>query len=141
MSQPPSLCFKLYYIIQYSFIVLSRPKYAISAIKKRFYNQNPYVALYALQVMESVVKNCGSPIHDEVASKAFMDELREMVHKTTNDKVRSKVLELVQTWAYAFRNTPKYSILPVCSIENLKHTLFFILINDCLTGYTKHPQS
>ena len=95
------------------FAVLSRPKYAISAIKKRFYNQNPYVALYALQVMESVVKNCGSPIHDEVASKAFMDELREMVHKTTNDKVRSKVLELVQTWAYAFRNTPKYSILPV----------------------------
>nr|CAG4641661.1 EOG090X05AE [Eurycercus lamellatus] len=89
-----------------------QPKYAISAIKKRFYNQNPYVALYALQVMESVVKNCGSPIHEEVASKAFMDELREMVHKTTNDKVRSKVLELVQTWAFAFRNSPKYSIIP-----------------------------
>nr|CAG4636976.1 EOG090X05AE [Ceriodaphnia reticulata] len=89
-----------------------QPKYAITAIKKRFYNQNPYVALYALQVLESVVKNCGSPIHEEVASKAFMDELREMVHKTTNDKVRAKVLELTQTWAFAFRNTPKYSIIP-----------------------------
>ena len=54
------------------------------------------------------MKNCGSPIHEEVASKAFMDELREMVHKTTNDKVRAKILELTQTWAFAFRNTPKY---------------------------------
>nr|CAG4649297.1 EOG090X05AE [Scapholeberis mucronata] len=89
-----------------------QPKYAITAIKKRFYNQNPYVALYALQVLESVVKNCGSPIHEEVASKAFMDELREMVHKTTNEKVRAKVLELTQTWAFAFRNSPKYSIIP-----------------------------
>lgn len=89
-----------------------QPKYAITAIKKRFYNQNPYVALYALQVLESVVKNCGSPIHEEVASKAFMDELREMVHKTTNDKVRAKILELTQTWAFAFRNAPKYSIIP-----------------------------
>lgn len=82
------------------------------------------MALYALQVMESVVKNCGSPIHDEVASKAFMDELREMVHKTTNDKVRSKVLELIQTWAYAFRNSPKYSILPVChQLSNQFHNM------------------
>nr|CAG4643178.1 EOG090X05AE [Ilyocryptus agilis] len=89
-----------------------QPKYAVSAIKKKFYNQNPYVALYALQVMESIVKNCGSPIHEEVASKAFMDELREMVHKTTNDKLRNKVLELIQTWAFAFRNAPKYSIIP-----------------------------
>ena len=30
--------------------IIHRPKYAITAIKKRFYNQNPYVALYALQV-------------------------------------------------------------------------------------------
>lgn len=71
------------------------------------------------QVLESVVKNCGSPIHEEVASKAFMDELREMVHKTTNDKVRAKVLELTQTWAFAFRNTPKYSIIPVQIIIHL----------------------
>lgn len=69
------------------------------------------------KVMESVVKNCGSPIHDEVASKAFMDELREMVHKTTNDQVRAKVLELVQTWAFAFRNSPKYSIIPVSAVS------------------------
>ena len=65
------------------------------------------------KVLESVVKNCGSPIHEEVASKGFMDELRELIHKTTNEQVRSKILELVQTWAFAFRSSPKYSIIPV----------------------------
>nr|CAG4647868.1 EOG090X05AE [Moina brachiata] len=89
-----------------------QPKYAMAAIKKKFYNSNPYVALYGLLVLESVVKNCGAPIHEEVASKAFMDEFREMVRKTTNDKVKAKVLELIQTWAFAFRNSPKYSIIP-----------------------------
>lgn len=28
-----------------------------------------------LQLLETVVKNCGSPIHDAIATKAFMDEL------------------------------------------------------------------
>lgn len=94
------------------------------------------------QVLESVVKNCGSPIHEEVASKAFMDELREMVHKTTNDKVRAKVLELTQTWAFAFRNTPKYSIIPVqiliyltSEVYNNWLQLLFII------GHTKYFES
>ena len=66
-----------------------------------------------VQVLESVVKNCGAPIHDEVATKSFMEELREMVHATNNEKVRSKILELIQTWTFAFRNVPKYRIISV----------------------------
>ena len=31
------------------------PKYAVSAIKKRFYHENPHVALYALQVINFLV--------------------------------------------------------------------------------------
>lgn len=30
------------------------------------------------QVLESVVKNCGQTIHDEVASKQTMEELKEL---------------------------------------------------------------
>lgn len=36
-----------------------RPKHAIAAIKKKLYNPNPHCAMYALQVLESIVKNCG----------------------------------------------------------------------------------
>lgn len=85
-----------------------QPKYAISSIKKRLYTRNPHVTLFALQVLESCVKNCGSIVHNEVATKPFMEELRDLVKANTNEAVRDKVLELVQAWAHAFRNDANY---------------------------------
>jgi hypothetical protein len=41
--------------------------------------------------MESCVKNCGVLIHDEVATKAFMEEMRELVKQTTDDNIKNKV--------------------------------------------------
>lgn len=34
---------------------------------------------WPLQVMESVVKNCGQTVHDEVANKQTMEELKEIL--------------------------------------------------------------
>ncbi|XP_064462883.1 hepatocyte growth factor-regulated tyrosine kinase substrate-like isoform X3 [Ornithodoros turicata] len=85
-----------------------QPKYAISAVKKRLYTRNPHVTLFALQVLESCVKNCGAPVHNEIATKQFMEELRDLVKANTNEAVRDKVLELLQAWAHAFRNDPNY---------------------------------
>lgn len=85
-----------------------QPKYAVSAIKKRLYTRNPHVTLFALQVLESCVKNCGALVHNEIATKPFMEELRDLVKANTNEAVRDKVLELVQAWAHAFRNDPNY---------------------------------
>nr|CAG4643924.1 EOG090X05AE [Lepidurus arcticus] len=69
------------------------------------------------RVLESLVKNCGSPIHDEIGTKQFMEDFRELVRSANNDAVRSKVLELIQTWAHAFRNSPKYR--PVLDTFNI----------------------
>ncbi|XP_013792297.2 hepatocyte growth factor-regulated tyrosine kinase substrate-like [Limulus polyphemus] len=85
-----------------------QPKYALNATKKKLYAQNPHVALYALQVLESCVKNCGAPFHQEITSRSFMEELRELIKTTTNENVKNKILELIQTWAHAFRNEPSY---------------------------------
>lgn len=41
----------------YNFIF--RPKYAVAAVKKKLYSQNPYQAMFALLTLESIVKNCG----------------------------------------------------------------------------------
>ena len=57
--------------------------------------------------------NCGAPIHDEVASRAFMDDLQELVNSSTNEKVRTKILELIQAWAHAFRKEHRYKIVQV----------------------------
>lgn len=40
-------------------------------LKKKLHHQNPHVSFYALQVLESVVKNCGSPLHEEVSALIF----------------------------------------------------------------------
>jgi len=89
----------------------TNPKYAVAAIKKKFYHANPHVALYALQVMESCVKNCGALVHDEICTKQFMEELREIVKTSTDENIKNKVLELLQTWGMAFRSSTKYRIV------------------------------
>ncbi|KAK7793068.1 hypothetical protein R5R35_013513 [Gryllus longicercus] len=85
-----------------------QPKYALGAVKKKLYNANPHSAMFGLLVLESCVKNCGHLIHDEVGTKQYMEQLRELVKTTSHDNVKAKVLELIQAWAYAFRNSPKY---------------------------------
>ncbi|MED6244011.1 hypothetical protein ATANTOWER_024342 [Ataeniobius toweri] len=89
----------------------TQAKYAIAAIKKKLIDKNPHVALYGLEVLESVVKNCGQTVHDEVASKQTMEELKDLFKKQTEPNVRNKILYLIQAWAHAFRNEPKYKVV------------------------------
>ncbi|XP_028168824.1 hepatocyte growth factor-regulated tyrosine kinase substrate [Ostrinia furnacalis] len=84
------------------------PKYAVAAVKKKLYSQNPHQAMFALLTLESIVKNCGSGVHDEVTSKVFCEMLRDLVKSTQHENLRTKILELIQAWAFAFRNSPKY---------------------------------
>lgn len=69
---------------------------------------NPHTALYALMVLESIVKNCGAPVHEEVANKANCEMYAQLVQTSIHENVRNKMLELIQTWAFAFRSAYKY---------------------------------
>ncbi|XP_069511364.1 hepatocyte growth factor-regulated tyrosine kinase substrate isoform X3 [Ambystoma mexicanum] len=89
----------------------TQAKYAVVAIKKKVNDKNPHVALYALEVLESVVKNCGQTVHDEVANKQTMEELKELLKRLVEANVRNKILYLIQAWAHAFRNEPKYKVV------------------------------
>ncbi|KAF5287493.1 hypothetical protein FQA39_LY04121 [Lamprigera yunnana] len=88
-----------------------QPKHVMGAIKKKLFAPNPYTAYYALLVLESLVKNCGTAIHEELTAKSNCDMLHELVKTTQHDNVRQKLLELIQTWAFAFRKNPKYNTL------------------------------
>ncbi len=81
------------------------------------FHTNPHVSFYGLQVLESIVKNCGSPIHEEIATKQFMEELRDLAKTSHHDNIRDKILELIQTWAHAFRKIPSYR--PVQDVTNI----------------------
>ncbi|XP_052784474.1 hepatocyte growth factor-regulated tyrosine kinase substrate-like isoform X2 [Mya arenaria] len=87
-----------------------QPKHAVNGIKRKVGVENPHVSLYALQVLESCMKNCGNLVHDEVATKEFMEFLKNLVN-TRGEPVKGKILELIQVWSHAFRNEPKYKIV------------------------------
>lgn len=70
------------------------------------------------QVLESIVKNCGSPIHEEVATIEFMQHLRDLAKTTTYDNAREKILELIQAWAHAFRKLPSYRAVQDCYVSS-----------------------
>jgi len=40
-----------------------------------------------------------------------MEELRELVKHTSDENTKKKILEILQTWGMAFRNSPKYRIV------------------------------
>ena len=85
--------------------------YAVAAIKMKLYNTNPRIALYALQVMESCFENCGILVLEEIITKQFMEEeLRDLVKLSTDENMKTKGLELLQTWGMAFMSLPMYRI-------------------------------
>ena len=55
----------------------------------------PLIPSYS-QVLESCVKNCGSLIHEEIATRAFMEELRELLKHTNDENTKQKILEMLQ---------------------------------------------
>ncbi|KRY53831.1 Hepatocyte growth factor-regulated tyrosine kinase substrate, partial [Trichinella britovi] len=89
---------------------LGKPKSAILSVRKRYHSDNPHVAHHALLVLEALVKNGGPKIHREIATKEFMEDLKHVTSESA-DKVKDKVLELIQCWAHAFRDNPEYKIV------------------------------
>ncbi|XP_030382844.1 hepatocyte growth factor-regulated tyrosine kinase substrate isoform X2 [Scaptodrosophila lebanonensis] len=87
------------------------PKNAFAAIKKKMNSPNPHTACYSLLVLESIVKNCGAPVHEEVFTKENCEMFSNFLEQTPHENVRQKMLELVQTWAYAFRSSDKYQAI------------------------------
>lgn len=82
---------------------------------------NPHTASYSLIVLESIVKNCGSPIHDEICSKDSCEMFTNFIETTTHENVKAKMLELIQCWAYAFRTFDQYQpIIDTVTILKIK---------------------
>ncbi|KAG7377859.1 gamma adaptin ear containing, arf binding protein [Phytophthora pseudosyringae] len=83
-------------------------KESVRYLKLRLGDPSPRVVILALTLTESIVKNCGDLVHQEIATEPFMNEM-EALHRTHANKrgresmeIASRVLDLVQAWGEAF---------------------------------------
>lgn len=97
----------VYFLTDFFFVFYS-PKYAIGALKKKMFHANPHTSFYSLLALESVVKNCGPPMHAEVSNKVNCETFAQLINMTQHENVKNKMLELIQTWAHAFRDDHKH---------------------------------
>ncbi|CAH0522598.1 unnamed protein product [Peronospora belbahrii] len=83
-------------------------KESVRYLKLRLGDPSPRVIILALTLTESIVKNCGDLVHQEIASESFMSEM-ETLYRTHASKrgrksmeIASRVLDMIQAWGEAF---------------------------------------
>ncbi|CAF0822136.1 unnamed protein product [Adineta ricciae] len=75
-------------------------KYIIQAIKRKLHHENPHVVLHTLECLESITKSCSDSIHKELAQKDFIDNFKDFANKKSPERIRNKVLQLIQCWSF-----------------------------------------
>uniref|UniRef100_T2MIM2 Hepatocyte growth factor-regulated tyrosine kinase substrate n=1 Tax=Hydra vulgaris TaxID=6087 RepID=T2MIM2_HYDVU len=92
------------------------PAYAVKKIRSQIQDANPHISIYALVVMETCVKNCGQPFHEEINNHEFMSELKQLA-QTGTAPVKEQILTMIQAWNHVFRNKPQFQ--PILATYNL----------------------
>ena len=75
---------------------------ACRAIRRRMCDKSANVALLALTLLETCMKNCPEAFHDQVAAKDFQSDITRLA--TGRGEVAAKALSLVEMWADAFQS-------------------------------------
>ena len=81
---------------------------AVRAIRKKFQksiSSSPKAAIASLNILENCVRNCGKDFIVHVCQKDYIEDLVYIATSEPNDlneSVRTKLLALVQSWAFEF---------------------------------------
>ncbi|EEY61036.1 uncharacterized protein PITG_01280 [Phytophthora infestans T30-4] len=74
-------------------------------LQRRLQSNSPKVALLALVLTETVVKNGPPAIHSQVGSRVFLSEVAALADGSLGVDVQNQALLLIRQWADAFKGT------------------------------------